>query len=76
MIYQLFIQKTLEFSAILEMCPAMQGDLQVGHAAKGLRKALDRTASDPRKAGADAWRFRPTTSEGVDFPWVTAWIQP
>ena len=54
----------------------MQGDLQVGHAAKGLRKALDRTASDPRKAGADAWRFRPTTSEGVDFPWVTAWIQP
>lgn len=38
------------------MFPAMQGDLQVGHAAKGLRKALDRTASDPRKAGADAWR--------------------
>ena len=78
--YQWFInclsKKMLEFSAILQMFPAMQGDLQVGHAAKGLRKALDRTASDPRKAGADAWRFRPTTSEGVDFLWVTAWIQP
>ena len=34
-------------------CP---GNLQVGHAAQGLRQAVDRAARDPREVGADVCR--------------------